>query len=45
MEAGVTKPAQYKNEAFYQARATKYMGRPPHARWGLCIIWPVIDSV
>ena len=40
-----THPAQSKNEAFCQARATKYIGRPPHAHWELRFLQPVFDSL
>ena len=30
---------------FCQARATKYMGIPPHAYWGLRIIQPVLSLI
>ena len=42
---GGTQPAHSKNEAFFQARASKCMGRPRHAHWDLRLLQPVIPPI
>ena len=42
---GGTQPAHSKNEAFFQARASKFMGGPWHAHWDLRLLQPVIPPI
>ena len=42
---GGTQPSQSKNEAFFQTRAKKYVGIPPHAHWYLQIPQSVLAFI